>query len=158
MASDADLTSPRYVADRLAIRDTVTRYFTAIDHRDFELLRRCFTDDVVAVYEDVQVAGGVDRIIDFCSGKSEFRFPLEIVDIERSMHFMGNHAAEVTDDTATSETYALAHLVDRPPSGRRMRTRGLRYVDELARQPDGSWLISRREHILEWMRADDLLG
>jgi hypothetical protein len=147
----------RYAADRIAIADTVTRYFTAIDHRRFEMFTDVFTDDVDAVYEGVHVAGGLQRITDFCMGRSEHRFGLEIVDLERSMHFMGNHSATTEGDTARTETYALAHLIDRPPEGRRMRTRGLRYVDELRRQPDGRWLIARREHILEWMRLDNVV-
>ena len=73
------------------------------------------------------------------------------------MHFMGNHSVVLEGDTARSETYALAHLIDRPPEGRRMRTRGLRYVDELTRQADGRWLIGRREHILDWMRMDHVI-
>jgi hypothetical protein len=151
------VTDARYVADRIAIADTVTRYFTAIDHRQFEMFTDVFTQDVDAVYEGVKVAGGLGLITDFCMGKSEHHFPLEIVDIEQSMHFMGNHAATVDGDVARSETYALAHLIDRPPAGRRMRTRGLRYVDELARQPDGSWRIRKREHILDWMRLDNVV-
>ena len=151
------MTDARFVADRLAIADTVTRYFTAIDHRKFDMFADVFTDDVDAVYEGVRVAGGLGRITDFCMGRSEHHFPLEIVDIERSMHFMGNHSVVVAGDTAQAETYALAHLIDRPPEGRRMRTRGLRYVDELARQADGRWLISKREHILDWMRLDEVV-
>ena len=151
------MTDTRLLADRLAIYDTVTRYFTAIDHREFDRFRDVFSDDVDAVYEGVHVAGGLQRIMDFCMGRSEHRFGLEIVDLEQSMHFMGNHAVTVSGDTAHSETYALAHLIDRPSQGRRMRTRGLRYVDDLVRQPDGSWLITKREHILDWMRLDNVL-
>ena len=36
-----------------------------------------------------------------------------------------------------------------------MRTRGLRYRDEL-RRAGGGWLICRREHILDWSRDDDV--
>ena len=146
-----------YVADRIAIADTVTRYFTAIDHRQFEMFADVFTEDVEAVYEGVHVAGGRQQVMDFCMGKSEHRFGLEIVDIEQSMHFMGNHSVDLEGDIARSETYALAHLIDRPLEGRRMRTRGLRYVDELTRQADGRWLISKREHILDWMRVDQVV-
>ncbi|MFV2020164.1 nuclear transport factor 2 family protein [Micromonospora sp. LOL_023] len=143
-------------ADRLAVADVVNRYFMAIDRRDWARLRSCFTDDVEGSYEGVRVAGGVDQIMAFFTGRSSFRFPLEIVDLRASMHFMGNHHAEVTGDRAVAETYALAHLIDRPAGAPRMRTRGLRYLDELVRV-DGRWLISRREHLLEWMRHDDLL-
>lgn len=144
------------VADRLAITDVVTRYFMAIDRRDWRRLRGCFTDDVEGIYEGVRVAGGVDRIMDFFTGRSDVRFPLEIVDLRSSMHVIGNHVAEVTGDRATAETYAYAHLIDSPPAGPRLRTRGLRYLDDLERV-DGRWLIRRREHILEWMRRDQLL-
>lgn len=143
-------------SDRWAISDTVARYFLAIDRRDWPRLRGCFAADVEATYEGVRVAGGIDRLMDFCTGRSAYRFPLEIVNLRLSMHLMGNHVAEVHGDTATAETYALAHLVDEPASGPRMRTRGLRYLDELVKR-DGRWLIRRREHILDWMRRDDVL-
>jgi hypothetical protein len=142
--------------DRQAISDLVIRYFTAIDRRDWPLLRTCFTDDVEGVYEGVRVAGGIDALMRFFTGESEFRFPVEIVNLRLAMHFAGNHWSEVDGERATAQTYALAHLVDEPPGGPRMRTRGLRYRDQLVRL-DGRWLIRRREHILDWMRADNLL-
>lgn len=142
------------MSDRWAISDVVNRYFLAVDTRDWPRLRSCFTDDVEAVYEGVRVAGGLDRLMAFLTGKSEIGYPLEIVDLRQSMHFMGNHTATVDGDAAVAETYALAHLVDAPPAGLRMRTRGLRYRDELVRVGGGEWRIRRREHILEWMRLD----
>lgn len=141
--------------DRWGILDTVTRYFTAIDRRDFALLREVFTPDVDAVYEGVQVAGGIDALLAFVTGTSEIRLPVDVVDLQLSMHLIGNHVVVVEGDVARAESYALAHLVDRPPSGTRMRTRGLRYQDELVRTPQG-WRIRRREHLCDWMRLDDL--
>jgi hypothetical protein len=146
-AGDAD--------DRWGILDTVTRYFTAIDRRDFELLRRVFTADVDAVYEGVQVCGGLDALLAFVTGRGEIRLPVDVVDIQLSMHVIGNHVAEIDGDVARAESYALAHLVDRPTSGPRLRTRGLRYQDELVRTADG-WRIRRREHLCDWMRLDEL--
>jgi hypothetical protein len=139
--------------DRWGILDTVTRYFTAIDRRDFELLRQVFTPDVDAVFEGTQVAGGLDRLLAFITGQSDIRLPVDVIDLQLSMHFLGNHAATVAGDTARSETYALAHLVDRPHGQPRLRTRGLRYVDELVRT-EGGWRIRRREHLCDWMRLD----
>jgi hypothetical protein len=140
-------------ADRWDILDTVTRYFTAIDRRDFELLRRVFTVDVDAVFEGTQVAGGIDRLLAFVTGTSDVRLPVPVIDLQLSMHFIGNHVATVDGDIAHAETYALAHLVDRPRGEPRMRTRGLRYVDELVRG-DAGWRIRRREHLCDWMRLD----
>jgi hypothetical protein len=140
-------------SDRWEILDTVTRYFTAIDRRDFALLARVFTLDVEARFEGVQVAGGLDRLLAFVTGTSEIRLPVEVIDLQVSMHMVGNHVATVEGDLARAETSALAHLVDRPPGGPRLRTRGLRYQDELVRTVDG-WRIRRREHLCDWMRRD----
>ena len=142
-------------ADRLGVLDTVTRYFTAIDRRDFELLRQVFTIDIDAVFEGTQVCGGVERLLAFVTGTSDVRLPVDVVDLQLSMHFIGNHVATVTGDVARAETYALAHLVDRPANGPRLRTRGLSYVDELVRTDQG-WRIRRREHLCDWMRTDEL--
>ena len=142
-------------ADRIAILDTVTRYYTAIDRRDFEMLRRVFTTDIDAVFEGTQVCGGIERLLAFVTGTSDIRLPVDVIDLQLSMHFIGNHVANVDGDRAHAETYALAHLVDRPPSGPRMRTRGLRYVDELVRTSEG-WRIRRREHLCDWMRLEQL--
>jgi hypothetical protein len=138
---------------RQAILDVINRYFIAIDHREWDLLRTCFASDVTGIYEGVEVAGGIDRLMDFFEGRSTFGFPLEIVDLQISMHVIGTHAARVDGERAFAETYCLAHLVDRPAGRQRMRTRGLRYVDELA-CIDGDWVIRHRRHILDWMRAD----
>ncbi|MFC0527706.1 nuclear transport factor 2 family protein [Phytohabitans kaempferiae] len=146
----------RVDSDRWGINDVVARYFSAVDRRDWPRLRSCFTEDVEGVYEGVRVAGGVEAIMAFFEGRSAHRFPLEIVNLRVATHFMGNHIAVVDGDRASAETYALAHLVDEPPSGPRMRTRGLRYLDELVKV-DGQWLIRRREHVLDWMRLDDVL-
>jgi SnoaL-like domain len=139
--------------DRADILETVTWYFMAIDRRDFAVLHRVFTPDVEAVFEGVRVAGGIDRLIAFVTGASDVSLPVDVVDLQLSMHFMGNHVATIDGDSARTETYALAHLVDRPGGEPRMRTRGLRYVDELVRTPEG-WRIAKREHLCDWMRDD----
>jgi ketosteroid isomerase-like protein len=152
-----DAATVRYLADRLAIADVMTQYFSAMDKLDFPTVRACFTDDIDAIYSGRRVAGGIEALMSFFDGTSELR--LSAVDLEVSTHFMGNHLATIGSDgsTATAETYALAHLVDRPSTGRRMRTRGLRYLDELVREPDGTWRISRRHHLVDWMKAEQPL-
>jgi hypothetical protein len=151
----SDERSARVSDERWSILDTVTRYFTAIDRRDFALLRQVFTTDVDAVFEGTQVAGGLDRLLAFVTGTSDIRLPVDVIDLQLSMHFIGNHVASVSGDVAQSETYALAHLVDRPMGKPRLRTRGLRYVDELLRTDHG-WRIRRREHLCDWMRLDHI--
>lgn len=144
------------IGSRLAILDLMNRYFMSIDRRDFARLRTCFTEDVTGIYEGVQVAGGIDAIMRFFTGESRFPFPLELVNLRTSTHFIGNHYADVHGSTATAETYALAHLIDEPPTGLRLRVRALRYRDELV-LTEGEWKIRRREHVLDWMSRNDLV-
>lgn len=139
---------------RVDILDLMNRYFMSIDRRDFARLRTCFTDDVTGIYEGVEVAGGLDAIMRFFTGDARFPFPLELINLRASTHFIGNHHAVVTGDSAQAETYAIAYLIDEPPTGLRLRTRGLRYLDELS-FVDGAWKISRREHVLDWMHHGD---
>lgn len=140
---------------RTAILDVVTAYFVAIDHRDFDALHRCFTDDVVADFDGKAVGPGRDAVIDFCAGRGPVDYPVDIVDIRLSHHQISNHLVHVEGDRAWAETYATAHLVDNPPSGLRMRTRGLRYLDAFVCTADG-WRISERRHVCDWMRLDSL--
>jgi SnoaL-like domain len=147
------MSTPDRAADRVDILDTVTWYFMAIDRRDFAALHSVFTADIEAVFEGVRVAGGIDRLIAFVTGASDVSLPVDVVDLQLSMHFIGNHVATIDGDRARTETYALAHLIDRPAGVPRMRTRGLRYVDALVRTAEG-WRIAKREHICDWMRDD----
>jgi hypothetical protein len=147
------MTTTDRATDRADILETVTWYFMAIDRRDFATLRRVFTPDVEAVFEGVRVAGGIERLLAFVTGASDVSLPVDVVDLQLSMHFIGNHVATIDGENARTETYALAHLVDRPGGEPRMRTRGLRYVDALVRTSEG-WRIAKREHLCDWMRDD----
>lgn len=156
--TDASLTPPstsQLVADRLEILDVVTRYCTAIDQRDFERLRECFTPDVHATYQDRELEPGVGALVDFVRGVGPTVYPVDVVEIVLSTHTVGNHTANVHGDRAWAETYVTACLVDRPVDGLRMRTRGVRYIDELTRTTDG-WRIHRRTHVCDWTRRDEL--
>ena len=133
----------RWVADRSAIRDLVTRYAVAVDRKDWAAVRACFTADAACDYAWFKgdlptVLGLIER------GLARF---------ESTMHLVGNHLAEIAGDTATAETYALCHHRLRTPDGAVDRMVGLRYLDGLVRTADG-WRIRRRDVTVDWERAD----
>ena len=144
-----------FVRARLEILDVITNYFVTVDHRDFERLRSCFTDDASGDFDGRAVGPGIDAIIAFIAGTGPVDYPVDIVNLQLSQHHVSNHLVEIDGDQAWSETYATAYLVDRPASGPRLRTRGLRYQDELVRGGAG-WRIQRRVHVCDWMRLDAL--
>lgn len=149
------MTSDDYVRARLDILDVVTDYFVSVDHRDFDRLHRCFTDDASGSFDGRVVGPGIDAMIDFIAGRGSVDYPIDVVELRLSQHHISNHLARIDQDRAWAETYATAYLVDRPSTGPRLRTRGLRYQDELVRTAPG-WRIRQRIHVCDWMRCEDL--
>jgi uncharacterized protein (TIGR02246 family) len=136
------------MADRMAIREVMTRYSRGIDRRDFDMVAGCFTADAEAEYSGNVLPKGVDAIVAYIR---------RIAHLPRSTHFMGDTLIDVDGDTADAETYAIAYLVDgEVGSGAQVHTRGLRYRDMLVRQ-DGRWLIHKRVHTADWMFSSPAL-
>lgn len=119
--------------DRIAIHDVLVAYATGIDRRDWDLFRRCFTDDVVAAYEGVATWNGADEITDYMATAH--------ADMGHTMHRLSNMAVSVDGDRATARTYVDAVLMAADgQSG--VNPVGF-YDDELVRTEDG-WRIRRR--------------
>ena len=56
----------RLLTDRVAIRDLLTRYATAVDRRDWDLYRSVFTTDAEIDYTSAGgIAGTVDEVVAF---------------------------------------------------------------------------------------------
>lgn len=64
-------------------------------------------------------------------------------------HFVGNHLVRLAGDSATGETYCLAHEIYPADGPDRMRVRSIRYRDTY-RRTNGSWLFARRELTIDW--------
>lgn len=134
-------------SDEIEIRGLMDRYFAAVDGRDPELLRACFTEDA----EFVALAGpdgnggrphrGIDAVVATLEGTRSYA---------ASCHVTGNIVIEIDGDSAIADTFGVAFVV---PSGLpepgQVITRGLRYRDDLVRRADG-WRILRRVHSPLW--------
>jgi 3-phenylpropionate/cinnamic acid dioxygenase small subunit len=127
-------------------RDVVAvavRYATALDNRDWDLLRSCFTDDVHA---DYGLASGTD-----------LRGPDAIVDYMRpgidiltgTQHYITNPVVSISGDRAESTCYVFAqHFLRGMEGGSKYLVGGI-YDDSLVRCPDG-WKIARRKVVGVW--------
>ena len=128
--------------DKLDITDTLVAYATAIDRRDWELFRRCFTVDVVADYDTLGSWASLDDLTQF------------MVDLHApfgpTMHRLSNFVIDVTGDTASARTYVDALITHEGTSG--VNGHGY-YDDSLVRTADG-WRIARRRFTL--VRGDRL--
>ena len=131
----------RWVADRIEIRDVVTRYFMSADRRDFASLVDCFVPGASVDYSDLLPVDPVSPIVDVAamieSAMADQYGPTQ--------HFMGNHECTVDGDRAQVETYCLAihQYLDESKDGGTRPTSALRYLDVFLRTPVG-WRISHR--------------
>ena len=127
----------RWVRDRIEIQDLLTRYATAIDTQQYDLLDDVFTEDADCDYE---VVGG------FRGDRAAFKAWLaEVMGFfEFHMHYMSNSTVELDGDAATAVTYLYNPCVLKGGDGT-VLTEGGRYHDALRRTPDGWRITARRE-------------
>ncbi len=120
--------------DQLAIRDVIDRYASALDLRDWENVRSCFSADCHADYER------------FGSWKERDRFVawLEAIhgDVGPTLHRIANHQIRVHGDRALATSY-LDALLQLPHEDHDLLHVVGKYLDEFIRTEDG-WRISRR--------------
>jgi len=117
-------------------------------------VRRCFTDDVIAVYDGrsaLRPGGqapvrGIEALM-----ASLVTFKNQKTGIWKvTTHFMGNlNMILLEGDVAETETNAIAFLVLPGEPTEQVAMRSLRYLDRLRRTEEG-WRISERLHTLDW--------
>jgi hypothetical protein len=131
------------VADRQDIDDVLYRYAWALDQRDWELLRTCFTADAVADFLELGgVNEGIDTIVGLVSGV--------LSGLDASQHLIGCPRVSIAGDTATATCYLQAqHVYKGAPGGDHFLVGGT-YADRLIRTPDG-WRIQHRTLHATWM-------
>jgi hypothetical protein len=120
----------------------VLRYAQGVDDRDWDAVRSCFDPDG-------QMVGT------FGAAPSRQYLPGLIERVERfgaTMHMMGNQLRAISGDVARTETYGIAYHFADAKGTREELVVGMRYDDELVRQPDGSWLITTRKARTIWTR------
>jgi 3-phenylpropionate/cinnamic acid dioxygenase small subunit len=118
---------------RVAISDTILRYATAIDRRDWDLLATCFTDDCVSDYGDIGAWTSRDGIVEY----------MEAVHAAcgHSLHRITNVVIDLGDGGAAARSYVDAVvLAEDNASG--VNVLGM-YDDVLVASTDG-WRIARR--------------
>lgn len=127
--------------DREAVVDVCVRYATALDRRDWTLLRACFVPDVVGDYAGFGTLRGYEEIERVCRGALE---PLDA-----SQHLLGNFVVVVHDDEAEATCYLQAQHVRLATPGGDNYLVGGRYTDRHVRAADG-WRITNRRLDVTW--------
>ena len=121
--------------ERTAIIDTVNRYATALDSRDWALLDQVFTPDAVGDFGAGVLSGreALRKLVKRMLGGSG-----------PSQHLLANHRVQIQGDRADCVCQVRAFSAGvGPAAGRSYELLG-EYRDQLVRTPDG-WRIARRE-------------
>ena len=142
MTSNAEQT----LSDRLDIADLIYRYASRFDEGSVDEVLSCFTFDAYAEYNDgatvLQGAIELRQFFDLAVQR------LRTHGIESpSMHVMNNVSVTLDGDSAHVASKAVAYLSATPEGP--ITIRGLEYLDDVVREPDG-WKISRRFHKAFW--------
>jgi uncharacterized protein (TIGR02246 family) len=134
--------------DALAIRALCERYAQAVDANDRVAFASLFTPDGhVDAYDGATMTP--------MPGWHEFRGRKQLAEIPEgvkavaptTMHFLGNHIAEVAGDHATGITYCVANHLRADRSNLVLM---IRYLDKYDRTPEGDWLIADRRIVIDW--------
>ena len=138
--------APGETADRLALRELVDRYASAVDARDAGAFAGLFTPDgSLAVYE----AEGGEPVVEY-RGHAALREVMALLrHYTATFHLMANHVCEMGDGAASGETYCMAHHLTEGEGGATDLVMYIRYRDAYARTPDG-WRFARRDVLRQW--------
>ena len=128
----------RDIADRIAIDDLLTAYAVAIDQRDWDGVRACFTLDASLDYSTFGAPqGSVDEVVGWLQ-KALSRIGV-------TQHHITNRRVVLEGDTATAVSYVLNPMM----IGEALTQVGGAYHDALRRTPDG-WRIESRVAEYRW--------
>ena len=137
-------------ADKLAVAETVYRYATGVDRRDWALYRSLFTDTVTIDFSSFgpDLPPRVMSADDWVAGL----VPL-FTGLAATQHSMTNPLATVDGDAATITMYVQAHHVHDPDDPASWYTVGGYYDDTLVRV-DNRWLLSGVRLTVTWRAGD----
>jgi len=134
-------TTVQLLLDERDITKVCHRYTTALDTKDWPLLRSCFLPDAVAVYEGIGECPDYDAIEALCQSA--------LGPLTRTQHLVGNVDVVVEGDAATAQCYLQAQHVQEGVEGGDLFVIAGRYSDEVVRTDDG-WRFARRTLATWW--------
>jgi hypothetical protein len=140
----------KWADDKWAVAETLYRYATGIDRRDWSLYRSIFTDEVLFDFSSygpnrpprlLRSADWIDNLVPLFTG------------LDATQHSMTNPTVRVDGDRADITMYMQAHHVFDSNDPESYYTLGGYYDDTLVRNGD-SWLISGVKLTVTWQRGN----
>jgi hypothetical protein len=140
---------PHEIADRIAIRELVDAYAHCADRRDAEGQMSLFTQDTHFVV--FMNAKDPRPSQDLYSRSALAPVFAELNKYDATTHFVGQSTVHVLGaESATGETYCLAHHISIANEERRLMVASLRYLDSF-RKIEGRWFFAERLLYVDWI-------
>jgi hypothetical protein len=143
------------LADELELRQIAADYARGVDVPDGPRVAELFLPDgVLRIFhrgkdEPFSERVGREAIATAMAGLTRY---------ETTLHVIGNQYIDVAGDSATGETYCLAHhICEVEGKGLLNYVMGIRYLDEYSRTGDG-WKIAVRELRVEFTEDRPVTG
>ena len=154
MALHTEVT-PFEAADRLAIRELFDAYAHCADRRDADGQKALFTEDTVfAVFMEGE---GSEPSYVLTGRESLSPVFADLNRYEVTTHFNGQSTVTLAGDSATGESYTIAHHLFTEDGSRKIMIASLRYLDAFAKI-DGAWYFGERKLIVDWSETRTLSG
>jgi 3-phenylpropionate/cinnamic acid dioxygenase small subunit len=134
--------------DRQAIVDTVVRYASALDAKDWAGARACFIDEIETDYTDLR-GDGPTRVAADAFVERRRRALAELT----THHASTNHLVTLDGDRATCTSAMLIHRLDRRRDTDNTFDTLAWYTHEFVRTASG-WRIARVRQSVAWNRGN----
>ena len=134
--------------DIRAIRDLVDGWAHCADRRLPEQQADLFAPDseVLVFNDDPATSDPVQHL----RTRAEMIEAFGVLDqYEATTHFNGQSTIEIDGDTASGESYCLAHHVSAKDGDRQLLVLSIRYLDRFVRTEAG-WRFSQRRLLIDW--------
>jgi hypothetical protein len=139
---DVDQDKLQMLLDRMEISNTVIRYATAVDTRDWNLYRSCFTDEIELDFPGWAV--GTHKADEWVEMVRQM-----LGGFTATQHLSSNHAITLSGDEATCVSYMQGQHYLPNDTGDSALTIGGYYTNDLVRTKDG-WKISACRLTVTW--------
>jgi hypothetical protein len=141
--------SPEEAADRLAIRELVEAYAHCADRREAKGQMSLFTADTHFVV--FMNAKDPKPSMELHTREALAPVFADLNKYDATTHFVGQSTIfTLTAESATGESYCLAHHVTVDGAMRRLMVASLRYLDTFVKI-DGAWLFAERLLYVDWV-------
>lgn len=132
--------------DRMEIIDTMNRYATSVDTRDWDLFLTCYTDEMIAD----MVSVGFEKPMTLPATDFLAIIRQAVSPFDSTQHLISNHVIDIDGDGATCVCYLQAQHFSQDDTGPHSLLIGGYYSNSLIRTKAG-WRIDKYKVVKTWM-------